>query len=39
MAEARIKMSRHFSGSVDQLLDAPTPIHPPSSTGFGQTQP
>lgn len=34
MAEARIKMSRHFSGSVDQLLDAPTPIHPQSATDF-----
>jgi predicted outer membrane protein len=38
MAEARIKLSRHFSVSVDQLLDAPTPIPAQSSTDFGQTR-
>lgn len=40
MAEARIKLSRHLSGSIDQLLDAsPAPIPPQSATDFGQTQP
>ena len=38
LAEARIKLSRHFTGSVDQLLDGPTPLHPHSAGNFGQTQ-
>jgi predicted outer membrane protein len=36
MAEARIKMSRHFSGSVDQLLDGPAAAHSRPSADLGQ---
>jgi predicted outer membrane protein len=35
IAEARIKLSRHFTGSVDQLLEGPAPLHPQFSPVAG----